>query len=596
MDRRSFLAGSAAAGLAPQVAFGAPADPYAPVLEAVLRLSPETATGLGLDQGARSALKHRLDDRSDAHRMSYFDAILAAAPRLRAAPASSPRDDIFRQTVVWLAEAVQPFRGFAYGGVSGYSYPVPYVVSQVTGSYQTIPDFLDTQHTIETREDAQAYLDRLQAFPVALDQETEKARADAGRGAAPPAVIIERALSQLRSFQAGQHGPGAGLVTSLARRTGEKRIAGDWAGRAQALVDGPIAAAAARQVALLESLKPTARAVVGALALPDGEAYYADCLRFHTTTTLTPAAAHALGLEQVSQLTAQLRGLLESRGLGSSGLEQAFKALSTDPANLFPNTDAGRAALLDYIRGLVKDMYARLPAAFSRLPKTPLEVRRVPPAIELGAPSAYSQSGSIDGTRPGGIYFNLRDTANWPRWDIPTTAYHEGVPGHHLQGSIANETPDLPGLFKVLGFAAYAEGWALYAEQLSGELGAYDADPLGRIGMLKDSLFRACRIVVDTGMHAQGWSREQAIAYLIENSGSTPDDARLEIERYISWPGQACAYKIGHLEFLRLREQARMRLGARFDLKGFHDAVLDYGGVPLDVMGRAVDLWVRQAA
>ena len=596
MDRRAFVAASAAAGLLPRAALATPADPYAPILEAALGLSPETATGLGLDQGPRSALKHRLDDRSEAHRLNYYDAILAAAPGLKATPARGPRDGIFRQTVLWLAQATRPFLGFSYGGIAGYGYPVPYVVSQVSGSYQSIPDFLDTQHTIQTRDDAQAYLDRLSAFAVVLDQETAKARADAGRGAAPPAVILERTLSQLRSFQSGQRGPAAGLVASLVRRTGEKQIAGDWAGRAQALVEGPIAAAIARQIALLEQLQPSARTAVGVLALPDGEAYYARCLRFHTTTGLTPAAAHALGLEQVAQLTARLRGVLDGQGFGQVSLTQAFKTLYSDPAQLFPDTDAGRAALLDDIRALVKDMYGRLPRAFSKIPRTPLDVRRVPPAIELGSPSAYSQPGSIDGTRPGGIYFNLRDTANWPKWAIPTTAYHEGVPGHHLQGSIANELADLPGLFKVLGFSAYEEGWALYAEQLSDELGAYDANPLGRVGMLRDSLFRACRIVVDTGMHAQGWSRERAIAYLIERSGYSPDDARIEVERYISWPGQACAYKIGHLEFVRLREQARMRLGPRFDLKGFHDAVLDYGAVPLEVMAQAVNLWVRQEA
>jgi uncharacterized protein (DUF885 family) len=595
MDRRAFLAASAAAGLTPAVGFAGPADPYGPVLEEVLARSPETATSFGLDKGDHAALKHRLDDRSDARRFNYFDAIVAAGRRLRAHAAASPRDAIFRETALWLGDAVRPFSGFAYGAMGGYGYPVPYVVNQVSGAYQAIPDFLDTQHTIEKADDAVAYLDRLAAFATVVGQETAKVRADAARGAAPPAVILDRTLAQLRSFQSEQHGPGASLVTSLAKRAAAKQIPGDWDGRALALVDGPLAAAVAEQIGVLEGLRPSARPVVGAGALPDGDAYYADCLRFHTTTPLTPAAAHQLGLAQVAEVTGQVRAILDQQGLKSATLGQAFKTLASDPRYLFPNDDAGRVALLDYIRGLVKDMYGRLPQSFSHLPKTPLEVRRVPPAIELGSPGAYSLSGSIDGTRPGNIYFNLHDTANWPRWSIPTTAYHEGVPGHHLQGSVANETTDLPGLFKILSFAAYAEGWALYAEQLSGEMGAYDNEPLGRLGMLQGSLFRACRIVVDTGLHSRNWTREQAIAYLVENAGSTPDDARREIERYISWPGQACAYKIGQLEFLRLRQIARTRLGPRFDLKGFHDSVLNYGGVPLEVMGKAVDLWVKSA-
>jgi uncharacterized protein (DUF885 family) len=284
--------------------------------------------------------------------------------------------------------------------------------------------------------------------------------------------------------------------------------------------------------------------------------------------------------------------VLDDAGVRGGAVPAAIRLLMSDPKYLYSNDDAGRAALLAYISALTKDMGERLPRLFSRLPRTPLEVRRVPPAIELGAPGAYSQSGSLDGTRPGGIYFNLHDTANWPKWTVATTAYHEGVPGHHLQGSIANEATDIPTLFKLLNSNAYTEGWALYAEQLADEIGAYDAEPLGRLGMLQGSLFRACRIVVDTGIHAHGWSREQAIAYLIDQAGTAPDDARREIERYISWPGQACGYKIGHLEILRLRERAQTRLGGRFDLKGFHAAVLSYGSLPLQVLARGIDDWI----
>jgi uncharacterized protein (DUF885 family) len=244
------------------------------------------------------------------------------------------------------------------------------------------------------------------------------------------------------------------------------------------------------------------------------------------------------------------------------------------------------------ISNRLKDMTERLPRAFSKLPRTQLEVHRVPPAIELGAPGAYCLSGSVDGTRPGIIYFNQHDLPDWPKWTVATTVYHEGLPGHHLQGSLANEASDIPTLFKLLSSTAAAEGWALYAEQLADELGAYDADPLGRLGMLQASLFRACRIVVDTGLHSQGWTRERAIAYLIDQSGSAPDDARREIERYISWPGQACAYKIGQLEILRWRERAKQRLGSRFDIRGFHKVVLAYGSLPLEVLSGAVDQWI----
>jgi uncharacterized protein (DUF885 family) len=601
MDRRDFLRAACAAALATSampaaLAAHGRADPYARLLDAALARSPENATSLGLDGGARAALKHRLDDRSPANKFSFYQALIDAAPDLRAAAASGPRDAIFRASMLWFADSIGQFRAFPYGSIDGYAYPCPYPVSQLTGAYHSVPDFLDTQHTVATRADAEAYLDRLAAFPGAIDQDTANVRADAARGATPPAVILDRAIAQLDAFRDSQRGADAGLVTSLVRRTAAKHLAGPWQTRAQALVDGPVARAVERQRSLLEELRRTARDPVGVDRLPHGDEFYAACLRHHTSTSLTPDAAHALGLEQVAALQSQARAVLDAADVRQGSVAEGIRQLWSDPKYLFPNDDAGRAALLAFISERVRDMTGRLPQAFSHLPRTPLEVRRVPPAIELGSPGAYAQSGSLDGSRPGGIYFNLRDTANWARWAIPTTAYHEGVPGHHLQGSIANEATDIPTLCKLLSANAYQEGWALYAEQLADELGAYASEPLGRLGMLQGSLFRACRIVVDTGMHARGWSREQAIRYLVENAGSTPDDARREIERYVSWPGQACGYKIGHLEIVRLREHARGRLGARFDLKGFHDAVLSQGSLPLEVLGRAVDAWVATAA
>ena len=594
MDRRTFLTSTAATAVLGAGADRASADagPYDPLLERVLALSPETATSLGLDKGARSSLKHRLDDRSAAHRLSYYDAIIDAAPALAATPEPADnRSACYRRTVLWLAETMAPFRGFPYGGIGGYSYPVPYVVSQLSGLYQSLPDFLATQHTIATAEDAQAYLDRLAFAARTVNDETDVLQHDAAGGAAPPDFLLDRTIRQLTLFQSSQRGPGGGLASSLATRTSAAGLAGDWGERAQQLADGPLAAAIARQLTAVQQLRTRARTTAGVGELPQGEAYYAACLRFHTSTNLTPDAAHRLGLDQVAEISARARALLDARGVTRGAVAEGIKALWDDPAEQFPNTDAGRAQVLAFISARLKDMTQRLPRVFSHLPRTPLEVRRVPPDNELGSPGAYSLSGSIDGTRPGAIYFNLANTANWPRWAIPTTAYHEGLPGHHFAGSIANETAGVPDLFKVLSFNAYNEGWALYAEQLADELGAYDDAPLGRLGMLQGSLFRACRIVVDTGLHAQGWSREKAIAYLVDTCGSTSDDARREIERYCAWPGQACGYKIGHLEFLRLRARAQKAMGARFDIKGFHDTVLDKGSLPLAVVGDAVDAW-----
>ena len=598
MDRRTFLATGTALFAAGRAGAVAPADTrglYDAILESLLRRSPETATSYGFDSGPRAALKRELDDRSPANRLGLYKPIVDFAPALSQIPSpAGSRDEIFRATALWLAEAARPFAGFRYGAMSVDTYPVPYVVSQTEGAYQVLPDFLDTQHTIADRADAEAYLDRLAAFGPAMDQQTEKVQLDAAVGAAPPGFLLDRAISQLEDFRTLQRGADAPLVTSLVRRAGAKGIAGDWAANAQKQIDGPIAAATERQIALLRRLRPGARDAAGVGALPDGGAYYAACLKFHTTTDLTPDAVHRLGLEEAARVSDRARTILSAHGLGAVSVGEGMARLSKDPAQLFPDDDAGRAQVLAFVRAKLDDMHTRLPRAFSRLPRTPLEVRRVPPAIELGAPGAYEESGAVDGSRPAAIYFNLHTTADWPRWTIATTAYHEGDPGHHFQGSLANENTDIPDLFKLMQFNAYVEGWALYAEQLADELGAYDDDPLGRLGMLQGSLFRACRLVVDTGLHSQGWSRERAIAYLTETAGSTPNDARREVERYCAWPGQACAYKIGQLQFLRLREAAKAKLGARFDIRGFHDAVIGYGPMPLDVMARAVDAWVAR--
>nr|WP_253201516.1 DUF885 family protein [Sphingomonas quercus] len=553
------------------------------------------ATTLGLDSGAHAPLKSRLDSRDRAHRLNLYQPLLEAQAALAAAPRDGlgGRDRAWLDTARWNADAAARIAAFPYGVVdNGYNYPCPYAVSQLTGAYVSVPDFLHAQHVIANRDDCEAYLARLASLPGLVDQDTATTIADAGRGVVPPGFVIDRALVQLNALRADR-GENAGLVRSLAARAVTAAVPGEWQAQAVAIVDGPLAAALTRQIEAMTSLRARAAAMAGVGRLPQGAAYYAMCLRFHTTTEMSPAAAHKVGLAQVAEISARADALMRAQGHAGGSVAQRITALGKQPDQLWPNTDAGRAALLGDIEARLADMRRRLPAYFDTLPRTPLEVRRIPPAIELGAPGAYSQSGSIDGKRPGAIYFNLHDTANWPKWLLPSTVYHEGLPGHHLQGSIANEDAGIPTLIKLLGSAAYNEGWALYAEQLADEMGVYADFPLGRLGMLQASLFRACRIVVDTGMHALGWSREQAIAYMIDNAGETQDDARREVERYCAWPGQACAYKIGHLEFARQREQAKRRMGGRFNLKGFHDAVLLGGAMPLSVMATVVDEWSR---
>ncbi|MEA3042244.1 MAG: hypothetical protein QOH47_82 [Sphingomonadales bacterium] len=602
-DRRQFLLGSAAAtgalalggcaGLAvPRSDETAARTLYDSIFEGMLRASPELATGLGLDTGERFYLKSRLGDSSPAGRMSSYQPLLDHMPRLRRLDraAFEGRERAWLDTILWLGDRMGEEATIPYGGIGGYGYPVPYVLSQLTGSYQSVPDFLDSQHRIETRADCEAYVARLEAFAANVNLEVDQARADAGRGVVPPGFILDKTLTQTRNLR-GEHGQEAGLVSSLVRRAREKGVAGDWGTQAAAIVDGRLAAALDRQLALLTELRRGAGTSPAASRLPDGERFYALCLRFQTSTGLTPDAAHAVGLRQVAELSARLDPLLRREGLTQGSVGARINALRTEARYLYPNTDAGRAELLAELNRQMAAVRARMPDWFNTIPTSPMEVKRVPPAIELGAPRGYAQGPSLDGSRPGAYYINLVDTRIWPKWALPTLTYHEAIPGHLWQGSTVIENRSIPLLHRNIGVPAFGEGWGLYSEQLADEIGMYADFPQGRIGMLQSFLYRAARIVMDTGMHAKGWSREQSILYFTENVGLDPISATSEVERYVVWPGQACSYKIGHNEIVRLREEARARLGGRFDIKSFHDAVLLAGDMPLEVLASVVADW-----
>jgi uncharacterized protein (DUF885 family) len=604
LNRRHLLMGAAGAGLlagcgtmggAPVTGGGARDQAravYDGLFEQVLVASPMGATGLGLDTGAHAALKLQIDSRTYADRLNVLKPLAegrAALARIDAGTLSG-RDRSDHDTVTWMAGMAGEIAAFPFGGVDSYMYPCPYVVSQLTGLYQSVPDFLDNQHSVATSADAEAYLSRLESFAEGLGHEAERARADASdHRILPPDFIMDKALTQVRALRGNLE---AMLVQPLVRKTAEAGVAGDWSGRAGQIVSGAVAAALDQQIDFLTRHRPQAVHDAGIGSRRDGERYYDMCLRFQTSTSLSPQEAHQIGLEQVAAIQAQAHPLLVAKGYTQGSVGARLTAFGQDPAWLYPNTDDGRAELLADLNRQVEAVTARMPEVFERMPRARVEVRRVPPAIELGAPRGYAQSGSLDGSRPGAYYINLHDTAIWPKWALPTLTYHESLPGHHLQGSLALEATDTPLLLKVMGFNAYGEGWGLYAEQLAAELGMYDAFPEGMLGFHQSFLYRAARIVIDTGIHAQGWSREQAISYMIETVGLAPGAAESECERYCVWPGQACGYKIGQIEMDRMRTQARAQLGDRFDIKGFHSTVLDGGAMPLDVLQRVIDQWV----
>ncbi len=551
-------------------------------LQAWLDRAPELVTGLGLDVGARAAQRFKLADASQA----AADAAWAQAARDLAAvraidPASlSAEARLSRDIAVFQLECAAGYRAFPFHKSESWR-ESPYIVSQIGGVYSTAPDFLDSQHPVKTAQDVDAALSRLAAFATVLDQDTDRAEANAARGIVPPDFLLDGALAQLKALRDGRAEDKA-MIRSLTRRAREQGLA-DPEAAAVALFEGPVRRALTRQIDTLE--RHRARAVHDAgigSRLPDPEAYYALNLKTYTTTAYSADEIHRIGRDQVAELTGRLDGLLKAQGYTQGSVGARVAALNREPRFLFANTDAGRAELLAYLETEMARVRARMPEVFATVPRGGFEIRRIPVEIEGGAPGGYASAGSLDGTRPGVYYINLKDTADWPRWGLKTLTYHEAAPGHLFQGALAREAGELPLYRRLAGFSAYSEGWGLYAERLADEMGFYDDDPFGRIGYLQSFLFRAARLVVDTGLHAKGWSREEAIRYMTATAAEPENRAAREIERYCAAPGQACAYKLGEIEIARLRAEAERRPG--FSLKTFHDRVVMSGPMPMTVL------------
>ncbi|HYD36527.1 MAG TPA: DUF885 family protein, partial [Allosphingosinicella sp.] len=438
---------------------------------------------------------------------------------------------------------------------------------------------------INNKDYAEAYLSRLEAFAVALDQDSAMQRIEASRGYVAPAWSLDLTLGQMAKLRE-QKAENSSIVQSLVRRAKAKDIDGRWEKKASDIVEERIYPALDRQIALIRELRPASQPGDGVWRVPHGEAIYAVALEQATTTRFTPDEVHRMGLQQVAEISAQLDRILRSQGLTRGSVGERLAALNVTPSQLYPNTDEGRAALIADLNEGVRAMDARLPQAFATLPKAPLEIRRVPVEIQDGASNGYYNRASLDGSRPAIYFINLKDTGDWPKYSLPALTYHEGAPGHHLQISLAQESSDIPTLRKVGGFSAYSEGWALYAEQLADELDAY-RDPLERAGYLQSFLFRAARLVVDTGLHSKRWSREKATDYLVATTGFARPRSQREVERYCTQAGQACSYKVGHMAWTRARSEAQRRLGRRFDLKRFHEILKD-GAMPLTILERRI--------
>jgi uncharacterized protein (DUF885 family) len=552
---------------------------------------PELLSSFGLvEQFGITSHNGRLSDASPAHQQRFFERVKRDLVDLRAysLERQTPSQRLSTDILEWYLERESEGERYQF-----HNYPV----NQLFGVQSEFPSFMANTHRLVDARDCEYYLQRLGGVRAKFDQLLEGLRMREQRHILPPRFVVEKVLREMNAFVAQPPAQNI-LATSFRARTASiaglsdaQRVA--FNARVERAVSDAVYPAYRELIDYFTGLLPKLTTDDGVWKLPDGDAFYAYVLRKETTTTLEPQQVHDLGLREVARIETQMRAILDASGFHNRTISDAMEALRRDRRFIFPNDADGRAQVLAEYTRLIAQAAERSKSLFASVPETKLDVRRVPEFKESTSPAAYYEPGALDATRAGVFYANLRDLTAVPRWSMPTLAYHEAIPGHHWQISTAQELKGVPEFRKVIPFTAYVEGWALYAEWLAHESGWYDDDPFGDIGRLQAEMFRAVRLVVDTGIHAKRWSRERAIDYMREKTGMPEKDVTAEIERYIVAPGQACAYKIGMLEIQAQRRRAQTELGRKFDQREFHDVVLKNGAMPLEILEEQVTAYIQ---
>jgi uncharacterized protein (DUF885 family) len=559
--------------------------------ETVFR-EPELLSSLGLvEQFGITGHSGKLNDESPAHQQRLIDRWKEDLQQLRQYPLNrqTPTQRLSTHVLDWFLQDQVEGEKWQW-----HNYPV----NQLFGVQNEFPSFMANTHRLLNRQDCEYYLMRLNALPKKFDQLLEGVELREEKKIVPPRFVVEKVLKEMSDFVAKPVSENI-LATSFKTRAGQiakltEQDRADFQTRVEAAITGQVYPAYHKLIDHFTALLPKTTTDDGVWKLPDGEDFYAYALRDNTTTSLKPDEVHALGLSEVTRIETEMRALLDANGFAGQPIGASMDKLAKDPRFLFSNDDKGRAeALAEYTR-LIDTATQRSTQLFLTVPKAKCEVHRVPEFKEATSSGAYYNPGAQDGSRPGIFFANLRDMNEVPKWGMPTLSYHEGVPGHHWQLSIAQELKGLPQFRKVLPFTAYAEGWALYCEWLAKKAGWYDNDPFGDLGRLQAELFRAVRLVVDTGIHAKYWTREEAIKYMREKTGMGEKEVTAEIERYIVMPGQACAYKVGMLKIQELRARAEQQLGEKFDQREFHETVLKNGALPLEILEEQVNDYIRK--
>ena len=564
------------------------------------RLRPEVATYFGVpDEKAGAGTMSRLGSYStdgEIHRRAGLKAILEELAAIDKTTLTDKQTISLQLVETEVGHAYAPSEIVDYGAVLGEygTWFVPYPVSHLTGPHLEIPGMLEDKMAVRTKADAVAYVSRLNSYAVVLDEIIEKMQYDQGLGVMPPDFSIDQAITYLLEAVAAPAVENT-LVTSFSGKLADAGIEGasDFTELAATLVDEKVYPATRRLIEALTEIRPLASHEAGVGRLPNGAAFYQAMITQMTDTTLAAGEIHAIGLVEVDRIHAEMDPLLKSIGYLEGTVGARMGAMLKDPQFLYPNTPEGKAQLMADMEADLALADARLPEWFGSLPDQEVVIRAVPPHREKADSGAFYDAPSMDGSRPGTYWINLADTATLPSYSLQTLTYHEANPGHHLQ-TILGLDDSLPILNTIFYSNAAGEGWGLYAEYLASEMGLYENDPVDDLGRLQAELHRAVRLVVDTGMHTMGWSREQAIEYSVATEGIHISEATQEIDRYAVWPGQALGYKLGMMKILELRTRAQEKLGERFDIRSFHDRILEEGALPLNLMEQKIDNWISE--
>jgi len=482
-----------------------------------------------------------------------------------------------------------------------------YIFEQMNAIHAFLPQLLIAFHAVEGAADMDAYVNRISESGRAIRQLIEVSKANAVEGVRPPRfafdIVIEESTKLITGAPFDDSTTDSALWADVKLKLAElqkkgaidQKRADTLLAQARSALTGPFKSAYVDLIAWQkEDRAKTSETTSGVGALPNGRAYYNERLANQTTTTLTADEIHAIGLAEVARLRAEMLAIKDEVGFRGD-LPDFFAELrdkKDNPVYYYPDTDAGRQAYIDDSTAAINKIKAVLPKYFGILPKADLVVKRVEPFREQKGAAQHYFPGTPDGSRPGVYYAHLSDMTAMPKSELEVIAYHEGLPGHHMQLAIAQELTTVPTFRRQAGFTAYSEGWGLYAEWLAREMPGTYQDPYSRFGRLGSEIWRAIRLVVDTGLHAKGWSEEQAVQYFLANSATTDAQARSEIRRYMVLPGQATSYKIGMIKMQELRRKAETQLGARFDIRAFHDTVLGGGALPLTILEKRVDRWI----